>query len=206
MDNPLNPRTHRDQKPIPTDPAERRARIIWLLEHKIWTHPVTIKMPPKGLDTRNAGWLNTPKDHWEERTFDYGSLQECWSVDLVYVNPATERIENDTNLNTAFRVWLEGGPWHDYTDDVGGLAPKEGWNNYNRWGHTHDPRLDCGAPTMEEALLKLASLVEVFYNEDGTPADVGNGCVFEESACETDSDGFCKKCGFWYEDEENADD
>jgi hypothetical protein len=188
-------RTHRLQKPIPTDPAERKARIRWLIDHKVWTHPVTVKVPPDGMG------LDAPTDTWEERVVDYGSLQECRCVETVYVNPASETIEYDESLNTAFRVWLEAGPWYDRSEDSD-PEPEEGWNTWNRWGSLHDLRLDCGAPTMEEALLKLASLVEVFYDEDGADKGVGHGCLFDSEddvACEPDAEGFCVTCGFTVE-------
>jgi hypothetical protein len=55
---------------------------------------------------------------------------------------------------------------------------------------------------MEEALLKLASLVEVFYDEDGADKGVGHGCLFDSEddvACEPDAEGFCVTCGFTVE-------
>ena len=195
--------THRLQKPIPQDAAERRERIRWLFQHKVWTHPATIKMPPDDLDYEGSGWLNAPRDHWEERVVDDGSLQECWCVDVVYVDPETETIEDDESRNTAFRVWLEAGPWHDWSTEDEFSEPDGGWTDYNRWGSSHDHQLDCGAPTMEEALLKLASLVEVFYNEDGTDTDIDPHCAFSEDdkyECEPDDEGFCTRCGFFVEE------
>jgi hypothetical protein len=162
-------------------------------------------MPPGDLDTYDSGWLNAPRDTWEERVIDDGSLQECWCVDVVYVNPETERIEDDETLNTAFRVWLEAGPWHDWSKVDDFSEPEEGWNDYNRWGSSHDSHLDCGAPTMEEALLKLASLVEVFYNEDGSDTDVGPCCLLRDNTpdeCDPDEEGFCTRCGFFVENED----
>ena len=77
---------HRNAKPIPSvktsfDRAERKARVRWCMKHRLWHYPVAV--PP----------------------FDgvvlIGGFQECVEIDFVYVDPKTERIEDDDARNTA---------------------------------------------------------------------------------------------------------
>jgi hypothetical protein len=68
--------------------------------------------------------------------------------------------------------------------------------------------LDCGGKTVEEALLRLARIVEYYYNEDGSAKDVPVPCQWiysseedeVENPCEPDEEGFCKKCGYLISD------
>ena len=197
-------KTHFKQKPIPTDPDARRERIQWVLNHLVWTHPATITVPCEGEDwffqptpTSTIGIMREPDDTWVEKEIQEGSFYDCVDIDFAYVNPLTERIDTEDGLNTAFRVWVEADPWHDQSgDEIPG--PKEGWNDHNKWMGYHDTRLDCGGTTAEEALLELASLVEVFYNEDGTEKDMPYQCM--EEPCESDARGFCVKCGYRVEE------
>lgn len=71
-------------------------------------------------------------------------------ISVVKVNPETEMIDEDNNLNTDTRVWLEFGPY-DFEENC----------------KIHDCNLDCGAPTYEEAIIKLANLVNIYYNKYG---------------------------------------
>lgn len=204
--------SHRDVKPIPTDPAARRERIQWLLDHKVWTHKATVRMPEdteEMFEPVEGGYLMIePKDDWPTKEFDKGSLQECWHLDLVFVNPETERIEDDPVLNTAlaFRVWIESGPWYDGSADKDQPVPKGGWNDFNRWLSARDIRLDTGGPTMEEALLNLAALVECFYDEDGKDKGMWP-CWWgfeNDKECEPGEVGeACPKCGFERESDED---
>ena len=197
-------RDHRNIKPIPTDRSEWKARIQWVKNHKVWTHKATARMPPDGIDgifgppVGNLSEMLFDGPDWVDFTYDDGSIYERVHVEYVYVNPEREFIEEDDSLNTAFRVWLEGGPWHDQATDEHTPAPPEGWNEWNRWCGSHDIRLDCGAPTMEEALLKLASMVECFYNDDGSARGGGIWwCSWDDDeGCNPGDDGYCTKCGF----------
>lgn len=56
---------------------------------------------------------------------------------VVKVNPKTNEISDDVELNSKTRIWLECG-----------ITPNE-----------HDIRLDCGGDTFEEAIIQLADLV-----------------------------------------------
>ncbi len=166
---------HRSQKPIPTaeHPAERKARIQWLLDHDIWKRP-------QG-----------------DNNFLMGELTECTDFEYVYVNPLTEIIDDDDSLNTAFRIWVEAGHWGNESDgpNAEALVPPEGWNHYNRWFVLYDTRLSCGAKTMEDCLLKLASLVETFYDENGKDR-VGDYWWCKDSCIAVDGGDFCNYCGF----------
>lgn len=71
------------------------------------------------------------------------------TIDVVKVNPLSETIEEDEDLNTETRVWLESGPQY-----------KE---NGNLWNNSHDTELDCGGTTFELAIIELANLVEKIY-------------------------------------------
>lgn len=68
---------------------------------------------------------------------------------VVKVNPETLYIEDDKSKNTKARIWLEAGPY--LYDEPHGC----------KWSHDHD--IDCGGYTFEEAIIKLAELVEKKY-------------------------------------------
>ena len=76
---------------------------------------------------------------------------EGLDVMVVKVDPETECIEDDRSRNTAVRVWLEAGPYID--------EKKYGCS----W--SHDPELDCGGKTFEEAIVRLAELVKKKYGD-----------------------------------------
>lgn len=124
------------------------------------------------------------------------SWEDCVEIISIYVNPETKEVSDTNSENTLFQVWLEAGPQADISQQSWPSSP-EGWTNANKWVPSHDPRLDVGADTLEEALLRLAARVKTFYQEDGT--DTG---LFwcKDDTCETAEDGFCKKCGFSVED------
>jgi len=81
------------------------------------------------------------KDKWFNNNID---------ISVMKVNPITGRVDDDMKLNTEIEIWLECGEI-DYTSD-----PVE---------HYHDVRLDCGAPTYEEAIVKLANLIYKYYDK-----------------------------------------
>lgn len=188
-------KTHINQKDIPTSITDKRAKIRWIQDHPVWKHKFTIRVPVGNWFTDSV--LSMDDHPHEDFTIDDGRLENCATFDMVYVDPSTECIENDDHRNTDFRVWIEAGPWHDMSKDGNMAAPKEGWNDFNRWSPTHDTRLDCGAPTMELALLKLASLVECFYKDDGADRDMF-WCDWDlnGSTCVYNSQDFCCNCGF----------
>lgn len=83
-----------------------------------------------------------------------GRFWEGLDIAVVKVDPATERIEDDATRNTSVRVWLEAGPLNkDKSLDIGPM--------HIEW--CHDPRLDCGGNSFEEATIRLAANVRKYY-------------------------------------------
>lgn len=68
---------------------------------------------------------------------------------VVKVNPKTLCVEDDNSKNIKTQIWLETGPY--LYDDPQSCT----------WSHDLD--LDCGGYTFEEAIIKLAELVENKY-------------------------------------------
>lgn len=81
------------------------------------------------------------------------NFQKCLDIDVVMVNPETKSIDDNERLNTETRIWLECG-------------------EYNEKYLTHDLDLDCGGETFEIAIIKLANLVDKYYDIDGTRRDM----------------------------------
>lgn len=183
-------RPHRDAPPLPTDPLARKARVKWLEDHKVWCHPVTITQAE--WDMLTGGMLGFEAPPTDDTMFD-----ETLKIRYVYVNPETLCIDDDDALNTKFRIWLEAGPPFDVSDASYHMAePKHGWNDYNRWETSHDHRLNADADDLETALLRLAALVDFYYDETGKErADVPVACDCDEGGELADPDGFCTVCG-----------
>lgn len=76
-----------------------------------------------------------------------GHFITALDVDVAKVNPVTREIDQNPSKNTRLEVWLETGP------EVG----------------LHDWMLDCGGTSFEEAIIKLAGLVEKYYGENRLP-------------------------------------
>lgn len=70
---------------------------------------------------------------------------DCLDIEVVKVNPETKEVDNDFSKNTHVEVWLECGP-------------------YDKDCRIHDLDLDCGADTFEDAIIKLAKLVNDKYD------------------------------------------
>lgn len=146
---------------------ERVATLKWLMNHKLWIHECLIPIRPGGsiLDTLAAS--RQERESWPLEDVGEGGMMECVDLFPVFVDPSTETIEDDDAKNTALMFWIEAGGWCDMSADEHLLAPKGGWTQDNRWIREHDYDLNCGAPTAEEALLKLAALVRKHYYDDG---------------------------------------
>lgn len=195
-------RPHRDAPELPTSLMDKKARINWILDHRVWCHPIHVTQEAwnqlrDGID----GVRDEPPQYDEKYT-------ECVSVLVTYTDPETLCIEDDDSRNTHFRIWIEAGPLFDASadKDAGFREPQEGWNDYNRWLPTHDYRLDCAADTHEEALLRLAALVDLYYDENGNdrldaPIKCGSfqdkkpDGTYREQDCTPAADGFCERCG-----------
>lgn len=77
-------------------------------------------------------------------------------VMVVKVNPVTKEISDDDHINTETAVWLETGNSFINTNPMMGRIGEM---------EMHDCLLDCGAPTYEEAIIKLANLLDETYPE-----------------------------------------
>ena len=88
----------------------------------------------------------------------HNGFERCLDIEIVKVNPKTNAIDSDDNLNTEIRVWLEFGKL-EYNEYV-----EEGYYSFIA---NHDTRLDCGGKTFEEAIIKLANLVKLYYHDNG---------------------------------------
>lgn len=73
---------------------------------------------------------------------------KCLDIDVTKVNPKTCEIDTNSELNTKTEVWLELGRWSEESNTA-----------------YHDYDLDCGGDTFEEAVIKLANLVDEYYDE-----------------------------------------
>jgi len=206
---------HKDAIEIPTTLDDKKELVKWILNHPLWEHALkTIKIPPDDLVDdyyfKDNNKEDFDKSDWREETVTDGSYHSCVEFDYVYVNPLTDEVDDDVSLNTKFQIWVEAGGWSDQSleDNDPGYAPDEGWNDYNKWIACDDWRLMTGADDMEAVLLKLAVLVKLFYNDDGTDKRYFDRCPqvrmndsdeddenFKDD-CEYDADGFCTKCGF----------
>lgn len=78
----------------------------------------------------------------------FGRFLDCLDIEVQKVDPRTNRIEDNTKLNTHTRVWLECG---------GFIFDK--WSGANKYVNSHDMDLDCAGDTFEEAIIILANLV-----------------------------------------------
>lgn len=87
------------------------------------------------------------------------ALQENLDIHYAAVN-TKGRVDEDESKNIRSEVWLEFGPicW--------GYNSKPEWEKCRAYiQHTHDVDLDCGAPTFDEALVKLAKKVKKKYGD-----------------------------------------
>lgn len=98
----------------------------------------------------------------EPRTAHIGASHGLHDLDIFVtkVNPESDRVEDDTFafLNTKVQVWLEFGPIMDVNQ-----YPESG--DSPDWRRTHDPELDCGDDTYEDAIISLAALVKEHYGD-----------------------------------------
>lgn len=90
-----------------------------------------------------------------------------YGMDIHYakVDPVTHTVEDDESRNTLIEVWLEYGPYEDLAKDFPEYDkdfPEYAQENFQR---THDPALDCGGPTFDEALIVLANKVLFHYGD-----------------------------------------
>lgn len=72
---------------------------------------------------------------------------DCIDLQTVDVNPNTDEIDENEELNTKMQIWIECGP-------------------YQKDCLTHDINLDCGGDTIEDATINLANLVRLYYGDN----------------------------------------
>ena len=104
---------------------------------------------------RNHKLCECEIDQGNRRKSVVNYFDRCLSISVVKINPETDEIDANMSNNTKTEVWLEfGRAFIDYntTDSV---------------MFEHDYRLDCGGDTFEEAIIKLANLVDQFYYDNG---------------------------------------
>ncbi|MBI2035714.1 MAG: hypothetical protein HYT12_03475 [Candidatus Liptonbacteria bacterium] len=110
----------------------------------------------------------------EHPIFDDGILGSAFNVyldwDAVKVNPLTKEVDDDEAKNTETRVWLECGPLikvNDYEKEFTAYPgqAEEMRKIFPDGQPSVDHRLCCGAPTFEEAIVRLANLVFTYYGE-----------------------------------------
>lgn len=164
---------HRNELDIPTELIDRKQWIDYLLSHPIWSY----------VHQENG------------RTIKIDNMHSLVNITLVYLNPEDNEIDDDDSLNTETMLWLEAGPMYDnsLTDPM----PKGGWNMLNRWMPSHDYRLNLSAKTLEEAYLRLAARLKLFYPNDNQGIKSW-WCWWNDSErkCSPADDGFCSFCGF----------
>ena len=82
-------------------------------------------------------------------------LSGCLEIDVVKVDPATNRIEYDEEKNTKTAVWFEACLYNPENSD----SPYD--TNF-----CLDPALCCGGDSFEEAIIELAEKVKEKYGTD----------------------------------------
>jgi hypothetical protein len=125
--------------------------------HYLDNHPAFWRF--QGADKRLA-----PTELIHERRLRHERrLTESVDIDVVKVNPNSQRHEDDNALNTQTQVWVEMGKWS---------WPEEITDSPNTWErHYHDPDLDCGADTIEEAIITAAIYLHTCYGNDRVICD-----------------------------------
>lgn len=82
-------------------------------------------------------------------------FKRCLDIEVVKVNPENHMIDDDDTLNKKNQVWLEFGRAFLDLDSSENVM------------FEHDCNLDCGADTFEEAIIRLANLVNENYYDNG---------------------------------------
>ena len=85
------------------------------------------------------------------------------NLDTFYAKvDSSRRVNDDPKKNKTVECWLEFGPIkYQYCQPE--FEIKEGAREYPQ--HYHDINLDCGGPTFDWALMKLARLVLKYYGD-----------------------------------------
>jgi hypothetical protein len=90
------------------------------------------------------------------------------NLDIFYTkvnHPTRGRVDKDASKNKYVECWLEFGPIYYGYAYSGCETPLSEWDDTTMLLHSHDTDLDTGAPTFDEALVKLAKLVLKHYGD-----------------------------------------
>lgn len=98
------------------------------------------------------------EDFYKKHGFELTMFSTNTRVFVVKVDPDTYCIEEDESRNTKTVIWLETG--RTINEDIG---DGDGVQEMTE----HDWRLDCGGDTYEEAIIKLANLIDETYPNYG---------------------------------------
>jgi len=144
---------------------------FWFLtEHPKMRCRAAVLISPEDAKTvtRSKGErLRTVKDEmpWaKDKSYllrEFGLYREAISCNLDIFWARVDRrrkVNDDPTKNKFAECWLEFGPIKQAVSD-GALHIL----------HYHDIRLDCGAPTFDGAIVRLARLVKKFYGDIKTP-------------------------------------
>lgn len=113
---------------------------------------------------------------WREFRHLHRHAMDC-NLDIHYAKVDKRGVVNaDRSKNVNAECWLELGPL-EYGYHGDGQAQSE-------LLHTHDYELDCGAPTFDEALVKLASLVLKKFGDYESDDDERKHCGGEDSCAD----------------------
>ena len=104
---------------------------------------------------RNHKLCECEIDQGNRRKSIVNYFDRCLSISVVKINPETGEIDANMSNNTKTEVW------HEF-----GRACIE-YNKTDSVMFEHDYRLDCESDTFEEAIIKLANLVDQFYYDNG---------------------------------------
>lgn len=110
-------------------------------------------------DHRRGGYVSFRGRPHKEVRFD-----QSIDVDVVMTRPNDLTIDEDPKKNTRVQVWIECGRWMSAKELYKGMT-KEICDPAGDGAFGHDPRLDCGADTFEEAIIKLARNVKKAYGD-----------------------------------------
>jgi hypothetical protein len=98
---------------------------------------------------------------WREWSITVPALVENLNIHYTAVDEH-RRVSDDASKNQFSEVWLEFGQvlWGHHADGATWRGTERAYKM-----HYHDVDLDCGAPTFDEALVKLAKKVKKKYGD-----------------------------------------
>ncbi len=104
---------------------------------------------------------------------------ENLDITVTKVNPVTNSVDDDRDLNTKTVIWLECGGYEDPSDEFSQSVPT--W--VSSGVPCHDPAFDTGGDTFEEAIISLAHIV-MHKEGDYPPYTICSHCL-RNRPCDT---------------------